>query len=68
MSTQYSIGLMPVSAPRKCADDTHEFVVCRVPIGTKAMLEDYRRVNGYRSKNEALNDIIHAAVLDQFAI
>lgn len=59
---------MPVSAPRKCANDTHEFVVCRVPIGTKAMLEDYRRVNGYRSKNEALNNIIHDAVLSQLAI
>ena len=59
---------MPVSAPRKCADDTHEFVVVRVPIGTKQMVEDYRRVNGYRSKNEALNNIIHAAVISQLAI
>ena len=56
---------MPSIAPKKSTTDTHEFVVCRVPAGTKALLEDYRRVNGYRSKNEALNNIIHAAVLDE---
>ena len=59
---------MPVIAPKKSTAETHELVVCRVPIGTKALLEDYRRVNGYRSKNEALNNIIHAAVLDKAAL
>ena len=59
---------MPIFAPKKSVSETHEHIVCRVPIGTKALIEDYRRLNGYRSKNEALNDIIHAAVLDQIAI
>ena len=54
---------MPTSAPKKGYLETHEHLVARVPIGTKRMLEEYTRVNGFRSKNQALNEIIHRAVI-----
>ena len=55
---------MPVFAPKKSVSETHEHVVCRAPFGTKALLEDYRRINGLRSKNEAINQILHEALLE----
>lgn len=53
---------MQSTAPAKSFADVTERLSLYAPKGTKALLEDYRRKNGFRSLNETITYIIRSEV------